>query len=82
MVIEMEKQILDLLVKMNDRQQKMEDRLESIDDRQQKMEGKLDSVFETVKRIESSQTEDVISLLNLQKKTVAFEVDYVNNKLT
>jgi hypothetical protein len=32
-VDEMEKQILDLLVKMDDRQQKMEDRLESIDKR-------------------------------------------------
>ena len=52
----MEKQILDLLVKM-------EDRLGSIGDRQQKMDEKLDSVYETVKRIESSQTEDVISLL-------------------
>jgi archaellum component FlaC len=74
-VDEMEKQILDLLVKM-------EDRLGSIGDRQQKMDEKLDSVYETVKRIESSQTEDVISLLKLQKKTVDFEVDYVNNKLT
>jgi hypothetical protein len=60
----------------------MEDRLGSIGDRQQKMDDKLDSVYETVKRIESSQNEDVISLLKLQKKTVDFEVDYVNNKLT
>jgi archaellum component FlaC len=71
-VDEMEKQILDLLVNMEDRlesidkrQQKMEDRLGSIGDKQQKMDEKLDSVYETVKRIESSQTEDVISLLKL-----------------
>ncbi|MDM5327808.1 hypothetical protein [Neobacillus sp. CF12] len=57
----MEKQILDLLVKM-------EDRLGSIGDRQQKMDEKLDSVYETVKRIESSQTEYVISLLKCRKR--------------
>jgi ABC-type transporter Mla MlaB component len=96
MVSEMEEQILDLLVKMNvrqermegrleligDRQQKMEDKLESIDDRQQNMEDSLGLVYETVKRIESAQTEDVIGLLKLQKKKVDFEVDYVNSKLT
>jgi len=72
----------DRLESIDDSQQKMEEKLESVDDSQKKMENKLDSVYETVKRIESSQTEDVISLLKLQKKTVDFEVDYVNNKLT
>jgi hypothetical protein len=40
-VIRLEKQILDLLVNMNERQQRMEGALESIDDRQQKMDGSL-----------------------------------------
>lgn len=110
MVNGMEKQILDLLVNMNERQQRMEDRLESIDEnqqktdgrlgsiderqqrmeerlelmdgRQEKMEDKLVQVYDTVNRIETSQTEDVIGLLKLQKKRVDFEVDYINNKLT
>lgn len=109
-VIRLEKQILNLLVNMNERQQRMEDKLESIDDsqqkrddrlgsiddrqqkmddrlgsmdeRQQKMEDKLGLVYETVKRIEISQTEDVMGLLKLQKKRVDFEVEYINNKLT
>jgi archaellum component FlaC len=77
-----QKKMEDRLESIDNNQQKMEDRLGSIGDRQQKMDDKLDSVYETVKRIESSQNEDVISLLKLQKKTVDFEVDYVNNKLT
>jgi chromosome segregation ATPase len=48
----MQEQILDLLVKMNVRQERMEGRLESLDDRQQKMEGRLESIDDRQQKME------------------------------
>lgn len=42
----------------------------------------IKEIKETVIRIEASQTEDVIGLLNVTKKKTDFEVEYLNKRVT
>ena len=64
----MEQKIYEILVKM-------QASIEEVNERLKRVEG-------TVNRIEASQTEDVVGMLNVTKKKTDFEVDYLNNKLT
>lgn len=64
----MEEKIYEILVKMQSNMEEMNERLKRV-------EG-------TVNRIEASQTEDIVGILNVTKKKTDFEVDYLNNKLT
>ena len=78
----MEKQIFDMLVKMQSSMEEMQGRMGDMQGSIGEMNDRLIRVEETVNRIEASQTEDVIRLLKVTKKKSNFEIDYLNSRLT
>ena len=78
----MEKQIFDMLVKMQSSMEKMQGNIGGMQGSMVEMNDRLKRVEVTVNRIEASQAEDVVGMLKVTKKKSDFEVDYLNNRLT
>ena len=78
----MEKQIFEVLVKLQSSMEKMEARMDELQSTTGEMHVRLIRVEETVNKTEASQTEDVIGMLKVTKKKTDFEVEYLNNRLT
>ncbi|SDZ54856.1 hypothetical protein SAMN05421736_116127 [Evansella caseinilytica] len=84
----MEQKIYEILLKMQSTMGEMNERLTKVEEmsgkltKVEEMSERLKRVEETVNRIEYAQTEDVVGMLKSNKKTVDFEADYLNKKLT